>query len=76
MEGGPEYVFEGVKNKVNIPVISASKATKLLRYGCRGFLATLIDKEHEEVRIEDIAVVRKYPDVFPEELPGLPLIGK
>ena len=37
MEGGPKYVFEGVKNKVNIPVISASKATKLLRHGVEGF---------------------------------------
>ena len=72
IEGGPKYVFEGVKNKVKIAVILALKATKLLRHGCRGFLATLIDKKHEEVRIEDIAVVREYPDVFPEELPGLP----
>jgi len=65
-------VFEGAKNKVNIPVISALKATKLLRHGCREFLTTLIDKKHKEVRIEDIAVVREYPDVFPKELPGLP----
>jgi len=34
-------------------------------------LATLIDKENEEVRIEDIAVVREYHDIFPEDLPGL-----
>ena len=76
MAGAPEYMFEGTKNKVSIPVISALKATKLLRHGCRGFLATLIDKEKKEVRIEDIAVVREHPDVFPEDLPGLPLIGK
>jgi len=62
-------MFEGTKNKVSIPVISALKATKLLRHGCQGFLATLIDKE---IRIEDIEVVREYPDVFPEDLPGLP----
>ena len=72
MPGAPEYMFEGTKNKVSIPVISALKATKLLRHGCQGFLTTLIDKEKEEVRIEDIAVVREYPDVFPEDLPGLP----
>ncbi|XP_022041012.1 TPR-containing protein DDB_G0280363-like [Helianthus annuus] len=27
---------------------------------------------HEENRIEDLPVVREFPDVFPEELPGLP----
>jgi len=68
----PEYMFEGAKNKVSIPMISALKATKLLRHGCQGFLATLIDKEKEEVRIEDIAVVREYSDVFSDDLPGLP----
>ena len=37
MPGAPEYVFEGTKNKISIPVISALKATKLLRHGCQGF---------------------------------------
>ena len=72
MAGAREYVYKGTKNKVSIPMISASKATKFLRRGCRGFLAALIDKENEEIRIEDIAVVKEYPDVFPEDLPGLP----
>nr|GEZ20151.1 putative reverse transcriptase domain-containing protein [Tanacetum cinerariifolium] len=29
-------------------------------------------KKSEEKRIEDILVVREFPDVFPEDLPGLP----
>jgi len=65
-------VYEGMKNKISIPVISALKITKLFRQS-RGFLATLIDKENEETRIEDITVIREYPDMFPEDLPGLPL---
>jgi len=72
MARAPEYVYEGTKNKVSIPVLSALKATKLLRHGCREFLATLIDKKNKQVRIEVIAVVMEYPDVFPEDLPGLP----
>jgi hypothetical protein len=27
----------------------------------------------EDKSIEDVPVVREYPDVFPEELPGMPL---
>ena len=72
LEGAPEKVYEGTKNKISIPVISALKATKLLRHGCQGFLATIIDKEGMETKIENIAVIREYPDVFLEDLPGLP----
>ena len=38
---------------------------------CRGFLVTVIDKKNDETRIEDITVVKEYPDVFPEDLWGL-----
>ena len=31
-----------------------------------------MDKKAAEPRIEDIPVVREYPEVFPEDLPGLP----
>ncbi|GJZ42939.1 hypothetical protein Tco_0590194, partial [Tanacetum coccineum] len=27
----------------------------------------------EEKRLEDVPIVRDYPEVFPEDLPGLPL---
>ena len=61
-----------MKNKICTPIISALKATKLLRQGCQGFLATIIG-EDKMIKIENIEVVREYPDVFPEDLPGLPL---
>nr|GFA76828.1 putative reverse transcriptase domain-containing protein [Tanacetum cinerariifolium] len=31
-------------------------------------------KKSDEKRIKDIPVVREFPDVFPEDLPGIPLI--
>uniref|UniRef100_A0A2N9FNH1 RNA-directed DNA polymerase n=1 Tax=Fagus sylvatica TaxID=28930 RepID=A0A2N9FNH1_FAGSY len=40
--------------------------------GCRGFLASVVDLQKKELEIEDIPVVREFPDVFPEDLPGLP----
>ena len=33
----------------------------------------MIDTEVSEQKLEDILVVREFPDVFPKELPGLPL---
>ena len=29
--------------------------------------------EENDLKLEDIPIVRDYPDVFPEDLPGLPL---
>ncbi|GKF81835.1 hypothetical protein Tco_0240437 [Tanacetum coccineum] len=31
-----------------------------------------MEKKSDEKRLEDIPVVREFPDVFPEDLPGLP----
>ncbi|GJZ04887.1 putative reverse transcriptase domain-containing protein [Tanacetum coccineum] len=33
---------------------------------------TLMEKKSDEKRLEDIPVVREFPEVFPEDLPGLP----
>ncbi|XP_071729275.1 uncharacterized protein [Rutidosis leptorrhynchoides] len=40
--------------------------------GYQAILANVKKVEPEEKRIEDVPVVREFPDVFPEELPGLP----
>ncbi|GKE73990.1 putative reverse transcriptase domain-containing protein [Tanacetum coccineum] len=44
--------------------------------GCPVFLANVITKETEDKsekkRLEDVPIVRDFPDVFPEDLPGLP----
>ncbi len=37
-----------------------------------GYLAYVIDTEASEVKLEDIPMVREFPDVFPKELLGLP----
>nr|GFD06675.1 putative reverse transcriptase domain-containing protein [Tanacetum cinerariifolium] len=36
------------------------------------FVAQVIEKEPAERRLEDVPVICKFPDVFPEDLPGLP----
>ena len=32
----------------------------------------MVDKKAEERKLEDIPMVKEYPEVFPEDLPGLP----
>ena len=76
MEGISEFTFEGVKNWKRIQIISTIKTMKLLRWGCHGFIAVVIDKKEAELKLEDITVVKEYPDVFLKELPGLPPIER
>ena len=52
-------------------MISALRASSLLKKGCQGFLASVMSNE-SDLKLEDIPIVREYPDVFPEDLPGLP----
>ena len=53
-------------------MISAISARCLLQKGCKGYLAHVVDTCSSEVGLEDVPVVRDFPDVFPDDLPGLP----
>ena len=46
---------------------------RFLRKGCEAFLALVLDTKRGQVNMEDIPMIKEFPDVFPEELPGLPL---
>ncbi|GJV72958.1 putative nucleotidyltransferase, ribonuclease H [Tanacetum coccineum] len=51
------------------------KTQKYIDQGCQVFLIQMIKEEKTEIperRIEDVPVVRDFPKVFPEDLPGLP----
>ena len=54
-------------------IISAITARKMLRRGCRGYLVVVRDMKVETRAVKNVPVVCEFPDVFPEELPGLPL---
>ncbi|GJU82337.1 putative reverse transcriptase domain-containing protein [Tanacetum coccineum] len=63
------------KNHVVI-VCDEKIAQKCIEKGCQLFLAQVMVKETEdkskEKRLEDVPTVRDFPEVFPEDLPGLP----
>ncbi|KAI3725366.1 hypothetical protein L1987_65153 [Smallanthus sonchifolius] len=51
-------------------VISMIKETDYLRLGCEAYLVYVIDKCKEVKELDDVPVVREYPEVFLEDLPG------
>ena len=48
------------------------QAKKLLRQGCEAYLAHVVDTHKTTPKLEEIRVVNEFPEVFPEELHGLP----
>ncbi|XP_057960665.1 uncharacterized protein LOC131152809 [Malania oleifera] len=69
---GQEYRFVGSHVRTPPQLLSAIQACRLLSEGCQGYLAYVKTVSEGELRVEDIPVVRDFPDVFPEDLPGLP----
>ncbi|GJU21628.1 putative reverse transcriptase domain-containing protein [Tanacetum coccineum] len=48
------------------------KARKYIERGCHLLLAHVTEKEKSEKRLEDVPVICDFPEVFPDDLPGLP----
>ncbi|GKA26348.1 hypothetical protein Tco_0712457 [Tanacetum coccineum] len=64
-------------HEARLHIISYSKTQEYMLKGCPVFLAHVTTKEvedkSEKKRLEDVPIVRDFPEVFPEDLPGLPL---
>ncbi|GJU47273.1 putative reverse transcriptase domain-containing protein [Tanacetum coccineum] len=56
-----------------IKIISTLKGRALISHGCEGFLSSIKDTSLDGPHLESYLVVQDFPDVFPEELPGIPL---
>ncbi|GJZ78253.1 putative reverse transcriptase domain-containing protein [Tanacetum coccineum] len=65
-------IVEGDKGGSRLKVISCIKARKYVEQGCNLFLAHVMKKKSKEKRMEDVPVIRDFPEVFPKVLPGLP----
>ncbi|GJS50412.1 putative reverse transcriptase domain-containing protein [Tanacetum coccineum] len=65
----------GIKSESRLEVISSIRTQKYIDQGCQVFLIQMMKEEKTKIserRIEDVPVVRDFPEVFPEDLPGLP----
>ncbi|XP_073124916.1 uncharacterized protein [Henckelia pumila] len=66
-----EVIYHG-KVKEQKSLLSASQTWKAMKSGEEVYLAVVGEvKEEAALSLEDIPVVQEFPDVFPEELPGI-----
>ncbi|XP_020528265.1 uncharacterized protein LOC110007981 [Amborella trichopoda] len=64
----PELNFFGVKDVSPLHFISAIRASRLLAKTCVGYLAYVVKNRDDRSKLEEIPVVREYPEVFLKEL--------
>nr|GFB52184.1 hypothetical protein [Tanacetum cinerariifolium] len=78
--GRETLIFHGDKSnqehKARLNIISYAKKQKYMLKGCQVFLAHVTTKEadgkSEKKRLENVPIIRDFPEVFLEDLPGLP----
>ncbi|XP_077219674.1 uncharacterized protein LOC143853850 [Tasmannia lanceolata] len=70
--GEEKFYFEGSGAHSTAIVLSAMQACRLLRQGCETFLASVVEVNDNDMKTENIHVVREFADVCPEDIPGLP----
>ena len=68
----PGVIFLGIRREIAPSLINAMTALKMLQKGCQGYLAFVVDRRQEGTRLEDIFVVKGFPDVFQDDISGLP----
>ena len=67
--GMPTVTFVGEHSGLRHRVITAMKAKRMLG---KGYLVHVALAEETTTSVEDVGVVRHFPDVFPDDLPCLP----
>ncbi|GKA88461.1 reverse transcriptase domain-containing protein [Tanacetum coccineum] len=64
-----------IKSESRLEVISSIRTQKYIDQGCQVFLIQMMKEEKTKIpekQIEDVHIVRDFPEVFPEDLTGLP----
>ncbi|XP_023745377.1 uncharacterized protein LOC111893530 [Lactuca sativa] len=72
LPSGETLVVYGEKLSANLQIISCVKAQKYLRKEYHAFLVHVVVKKQEVKVIKDIPKVCNFPDIFLEDLPGVP----
>ena len=70
--GKLEVKFRGIHRELSSNIISAMAAQRMLRKGCQGYLAYVVETEKEGILVDEIPIVREFPDVFTDDIVGLP----
>ena len=67
-----EVTFIGERSNHLSNVIFAATARTMVWKGCEAYLVYVIDMVKARPSVSDIPTISNFPDVFQEELPGLP----
>nr|GEZ50912.1 reverse transcriptase domain-containing protein [Tanacetum cinerariifolium] len=78
--GREMLIFQGngdnQREESQLNIISCTKAQEYLSKECDVFLAHITAKEAKDKsvgkRLEDVPIVRDFPEVFPKDFPGIP----
>ena len=70
--GEPDITFCGVRKILSSSMMSMMMAGKMLRRSYPGYLVYAVEVRDDDMRLEDIPIVKEFSDVFPDDLPGLP----
>ncbi|GKE21885.1 putative reverse transcriptase domain-containing protein [Tanacetum coccineum] len=68
---GETLIIRGDQSKTRLNLISCIKTKRYISRGCQVFMIQVMEKKSDEKRLEDIPVVKEFPDVFLEDLPVL-----
>ena len=60
-----EVIVQGIRSGPMSNVILAMKVRRFLRKGCEAFLALVLDSKRGQENLEDIPVIKEFPNVFP-----------
>ncbi|XP_070041458.1 uncharacterized protein [Nicotiana tomentosiformis] len=72
MPGLLRLEWMGALDYIPSKVVSFLKAHRMVRKGCKAYLAFVRDVSGDTPTIESVPVVRDYSDVFSMDLPGMP----
>ncbi|WMV23781.1 hypothetical protein MTR67_017166 [Solanum verrucosum] len=72
----PNFMLQGNQVPSSNNLILFINAKRMLSKGCQGFLAFVRAMKIAVPELESVQNVGEFPDVFPEDLPGLPPIRK
>ncbi|XP_073298480.1 uncharacterized protein [Primulina huaijiensis] len=72
-QNGKAFIFEVTQNKQMPNIISCMRAKKLIQKGCQRFYVSIISAPNiDSQSIEDVDVVKDFPDVFPNDVSCMP----
>ena len=67
-----EVNFRGIRRELCSSMIFTMAAQRMLHKGCQGYLAYVVETGKERTLVDEILVVREFPNVFPYDIAGLP----